>query len=330
MRKKVTQEMLDRFHRGQCTKEEHRQVLAWLASTGAKGEAAFHLRAQWDKAPKEALPDPIDFEALYGKIRETKRQQEQAQSAKSFRPLLRVAASFAGFMAIGMLAYTLLVRQKEVVYATAFGQTKTITLPDRSVVTLNGNSSIRYEERLSPEQPREVWLEGQAFFSVVHTGNDQKFMVHTSEGLQIEVLGTEFNVSSRKSGTNVVLNSGRIQLHLPESETVVMQPGEMVQLSGASETYTKTTVNPEVYSSWKNHLLLLDDTPLQHIISMLEESHGLQVEVEDPALLRLRGSGSMPFKDLNVLLRVIAETFDLQVYQHQGKVIFSHHPAPAP
>ena len=81
------------------------------------------------------------------------------------------------------------------------------------------------------ESEREVWLDGEAFFSVIHKINNQPFKVKTSEDVAIEVLGTTFNVYHRNQ-TKIVLNSGRIQLSLPTvqaDEKIFMNPGELVE-----------------------------------------------------------------------------------------------------
>jgi ferric-dicitrate binding protein FerR (iron transport regulator) len=54
-----------------------------------------------------------------------------------------------------------LVRQPRVYFTTGFGQTRQLVLPDRSVVTLNGNSTLSYRPAWPGDRPREVWLEGK-------------------------------------------------------------------------------------------------------------------------------------------------------------------------
>jgi ferric-dicitrate binding protein FerR (iron transport regulator) len=71
-------------------------------------------------------------------------------------------------------------------------------LPDNSTVILNANSSLRYQENWEAELLREVWVDGEAFFSVVHTHNHQRFRVNVTDDLKVEVLGTEFNVKDRR------------------------------------------------------------------------------------------------------------------------------------
>ena len=100
---------------------------------------------------------------------------------------LAIAASLAGLIALGAGFWML--SQQDIIYKTAYGETKTVELPDGSKVTLNTNSNIRIKHAWNAEIPREVWLDGEAFFKVSHQGNNQKFVVHTQDNVDVEVLG---------------------------------------------------------------------------------------------------------------------------------------------
>jgi ferric-dicitrate binding protein FerR (iron transport regulator) len=237
----------------------------------------------------------------------------------------RIAASFAGVVLLtaALLAYHYLAGT--VHHTTAYGETKKILLPDSSVVVLNANSTLSFSKRsfvgLWPgKEVREVWLSGEAFFSVVHTVNHHKFIVHTDDFLQVEVLGTEFNITRRKNKTRVVLENGQIKLSIPSSakiatqeQSLLMKPGELVEFDEKADRYIRKKVNPEVYSSWKSNKWLLDNTSLQEIIQLLENSYGFAIAVSDQALLTQKVSGSIPLGDKDVLLQYIAQTFEIRI-----------------
>src|SRR5690606_4900850 len=77
--------------------------------------------------------------------------------------------------------------------STPRGATYQITLPDGTKVWLNGGSEIKYPGRFDKTR-RVVELEGEAYFAVVKQ-NDVPFLVST-KGQEIQVLGTEFNIST--------------------------------------------------------------------------------------------------------------------------------------
>ena len=79
-------------------------------------------------------------------------------------------------------------------YHTASGETKTFVLVDGSQVTLNTLSSLRVPRWGFGSSSREVFLDGEAAFSVRHTPDGRKFIVKTQKDFEVVVLGTEFSV----------------------------------------------------------------------------------------------------------------------------------------
>jgi ferric-dicitrate binding protein FerR (iron transport regulator) len=208
-------------------------------------------------------------------------------------------------------------------YHTGAQEKLRIELPDNSVVYLNSGSTLRVAKKWEAGTQREVWLKGEAFFNVKHGPEigSAKFSVHTA-GAKVEVLGTQFNVYERAEQTKVVLNLGKIKLELKEQEqTVVMQPGDMVEFSQASRTVTRKQVKPQLYTSWKESQIVFDETPLREIIILVENSFRVQVRVEDSALLDRKMTFKLQENDLDLLLEAISKTFNLQIKRQAGQVI---------
>jgi transmembrane sensor len=125
-----------------------------------------------------------------------------AEAENRFRIWRRMAAAVALLLLTGTVYLFVQRYNQEVRYTTGYGNTQKVTLPDGSVVTLNANSTLSFHPRWSSQQPREVWLQGEAFFCVEEKpgGGNAKFRVHTSY-LNVEVLGTQFNVKERRGNT---------------------------------------------------------------------------------------------------------------------------------
>jgi ferric-dicitrate binding protein FerR (iron transport regulator) len=169
---------------------------------------------------------------------------------------------------------------------------------------------------------REIWLDGEAFFSVVHKLDDKIFKVHTREGVTVEVLGTKFNVYNRKNATKVVLNSGQIRLNIPTEkvpETIVMEPGEMIEYK--AKHYQKKSVDPKLYSAWTDNRIILNHTSLREMTNMLKDNYGLKVIVRDTSLLSQTVSGSMPLGDDDILIRQLAKAFQLKITRENNSIL---------
>ena len=236
------------------------------------------------------------------------------------RPWLAVAASVAVVLLAG-IGYWMYQNSSET-HHTAYGETKRITLHDGSRVTLNANSSLRLARNWNRDQAREVWLEGEAFFSVTHQQNQQKFIVHARQ-LDVQVLGTEFNVFTRPQAVKVVLESGSVKLNRPERNSdqfIVMKPGQLFEVK-ADGSQQWQRIKPEPYSAWKDNRLILNQTTLAELIEILEDNYGLHIEVQQEELLRLQASGSMPITTADGLLMQIARLFSLEITQSGSTVI---------
>lgn len=232
--------------------------------------------------------------------------------------VFQLAATLA-VLAVGIGTWWLLTGPlSETRYQTAFGETRRVLLPDQSTVVLNANSQLVVKKNWGDSEPREVWLEGEAFFSVQKKAGAEnaRFMVHTSD-LDVEVLGTSFNVKERDQGTQVVLNTGKVKLNLTHArvqEPIFMKPGEAVEYARQSRQVVKREVNPEQHSAWKNNRVILNNTPLSEIAQIMEETYGVEVFFEDSTLASTVLNGtSLPTNNREAFLQALSATLDVQV-----------------
>lgn len=238
----------------------------------------------------------------------------------------RVAAAFLVLVVTAVIYFLSFIPDEKVELRTDYGQTKVALLSDGSKVHLNANSLIRYKGEWNADEQRELWLEGEAYFSVTHQANDQKFIVHT-QGLQVEVLGTEFNVKNRKDVTNVVLLTGKVKIEAPglkDTTKYVMQPGELVRFATSDQQMVSKKVSPERYVSWKDHQLKFEETRITEIAQIIEENYGYEVVLRDAAMKDLKFTGTVPSESIDYLLVALSESFQIQVRKKKGVIQFSY------
>jgi len=214
-----------------------------------------------------------------------------------------------------------------VIYKTSFGENKTYILPDSSVVILNGNSRLVHSADWKPNTTREVWLDGEGFFEVKHLGAtaQSRFIVHTA-GMDVEVLGTKFNVFNRNDKVNVVLNSGKVKVTIASSadtSAVVMMPDEALEFSRKDLTVTKRQVKAEVLTSWRNRVLVFENTPLSRIGEIIEYTYGLKVVFRENVDATEELAGTVPCENLEVLLDVLAKSSNLNITRENDQIIIA-------
>ncbi len=244
----------------------------------------------------------------------------------------RIAAALLMGMTLLGLAYFYLIQDKKTTYTTHLGETKHIVLPDSSTVILNANSTLS----LSSDwlNNREVWLKGEAYFSVKKLNelalqedgpaHPVKFTVHT-EHLEVVVLGTRFNVNERRGSTKVVLNSGRVQLkNTTNKEIMNMSPGDLVDFSKAEKKFQKKVVDPELLAVWKAGHFAFDGTPIRLVAKMLEDIYGYQVTIDDEKLAGRKFTADIPSHDIGILLELIAESLDVSAEKENNVIVFKN------
>ncbi|MBO9154055.1 FecR family protein [Chitinophaga sp. GCM10012297] len=232
------------------------------------------------------------------------------------RRAFRWAAAAA---AVVIFAVVLLRPREPVVYATAPGETKSFILPDGTSVTLNASSSLKLAGNWNAEGNREVWLNGEGFFEVKSTTRQARFLVHAKD-LQVEVLGTKFNVKQRSEQTTVVLESGKVQLHVKDAATLVMTPGELVKYTPGTRNTVRKKVNAKIYTSWKTGRLEFENASIREIAGVLEDNYDLKVIFEDTAFQHHQFNGVFPAGNVNVLLEALSKAYQLDISRNGAEV----------
>ena len=330
---------------GEILPSEEEELTAWLKKDKSHQALFKAIQSNWHSTATDVQKAETAYQKLAKSLQlpdgilGAKQQKTTQKTRKINTYWLRIAATFTGLLLLSATAYYLLSGSGTIpgstLYKTGYGETATFVLPDNSVVTLNANSSLKYNANWQQQEMREVWLTGEAFFHVSTIQQNQisklpaRFVVHTSQ-MNVEVLGTQFNVNERRGKTTVVLNSGKVKLNsnLSQHEELAMKPGDYVELSAVDQKFIKKIVDPEIYSSWKDQKLILDNTSLGEIAQIIEDNYGLKVVFEDVAVAKKTLTGSIPTDDLNNFLTVLSASIDIQIQREGNKLILSNKEAP--
>ena len=246
-------------------------------------------------------------------IQPTRRRPDQVFTVGSYWKYLRVAAVATGLLVLVVTGYEYL-RHQPVTVTTGYSQLRHLTLPDGSAITLNAHSTLHYGRAWDANQTREVWLDGEAFFKVQHTTTNQKFIVHTPD-LTVEVLGTEFDLFKRNGTTKIALATGRVKVSANNAQTqsLIMQPGDLVEFSARSKHLTRRPVNVTNYAAWTRKKLLFDETPVVEVIALLHDNYGFTVRLMDTSILTETISGEIQTDNEATLLRALGKALDVTI-----------------
>ncbi|MEZ4883807.1 MAG: FecR domain-containing protein [Chitinophagales bacterium] len=194
--------------------------------------------------------------------------------------------------------------------ATAYGQTQKLLLPDSSEVMLNANSKLTYNKDWSKSRKRDVWLEGEAYFEVVHN-QQSPFAVHTNKGV-IHVLGTSFNVSQRSENFNVTLVKGKVVLSLPNQPNPInLQAGE--QIIVVKDEVQQIEADVDLITAWQSGKLIFKNATIQSIIHRLQNEYGWTISVKNDVLLERKVNATILKNKPELLLEALTEIYELDI-----------------
>ncbi|GET30489.1 FecR family protein [Prolixibacter sp. SD074] len=304
---------------GEETSEMREMRDAWELSGAVFSHSAANPEKAWAQLNKQLDETP---------------QPVQRPTRHLFRRIMQYAAAVIALVALGITGYWLTRPEKSIEAQWAVQQTvmqpaviKQVTLPDGTIVSMNANSRIEYPKRFSG-QKRTVKLVGEAFFDV-HHDPIHPFIIET-EGAQIEVLGTSFNVSAYPGKEKVEVNvrTGTVRL-VSTRKTEGKQTEEIlpagqrgwVNLSDGS-TSRELGVAPN-YLSWMNKEIKFKNTPLSDVFSVLENTYHVKVEGADAYIDTLRYTADFETQNLDFIIDVIGRTLNLKVSKTDDGIVFA-------
>jgi transmembrane sensor len=310
----------------------------WLAEHPAqKGEADQAYALVQGLGPNQLYPVPaqLKHQELLRLRQSLRTSSTQPWLSWQRRTRLLVGTSAAALLAVVGWWQWPTITGPTTQYLAGPNQQRTLTLPDGSVVVLNGNATLTTAAQWPAAAPREVWLTGEAYFRVTHrtapavrdiaaAPASAKFVVHAG-GLDIAVLGTQFTVNNQPTSTKVVLNSGKVAVDRHAwftRENLLMQPGDLVETSTAAPSLARRHVQPALYSAWTQGQLQLQQTLVRDIVQLLRDNYGWQVQVTDSALLHQTLTGVLPANNSDLLLPALAKSLGVQVTRTGNLVRF--------
>ena len=168
---------------------------------------------------------------------------------------------------------------KEIVYHSLkvpYGKRFNVILTDGSKVFLNSGSVLKYPIKFLPNQKREVFLQGEAYFDVSKNKKDL-FIVNTNK-INVEVYGTKFNVKnySEDFNSDIVLVSGSVAIKNNENEeSTLLKPGFKGSVDKTTLKITESKINTKVYTSWIEGEVVFRKESFSQILKKLERLYNV-------------------------------------------------------
>ena len=188
-------ELLHKYFRGETTEKEENQIVEWVESSVENKEHFLKERMLFDVT---LFSDGSNI-------------QRKPKGHLYLYPLIAIAAMLAIVFVMDLPHMHKPKQQLSQTIRIPAGQRAQMDLPDGSVVWLNSQTTLTYDEDFG-KKDRKVTLDGEAYFEVAHN-KEIPFYVQT-ENIKVQVTGTKFDVCSYKGSNSFIarLIEGSINL----------------------------------------------------------------------------------------------------------------------
>ncbi|TKC08084.1 DUF4974 domain-containing protein [Pedobacter polaris] len=302
-RKQLT-ELFQRYQQGLVTEEEKTLIARWLVQLEVMGEqlSAAQLEAK-SELSKSDLKNRF-FPVL----------APQPKVVRLPLWLKTIAASLFIAVALSSIFYTINKRGKqleEVAFkqiVTKVGEMKTITLTDGSKITLNTQSRLQYPTNFN-DQTREVYLVGEAFFDIAHN-TKKPFKVHT-ERLNVQVLGTSFNISAYKEDKEiaVAVATGMVGVtskNDSKGTAYLLLPGEELIYHNAGGTINKSKREIADIGSWDRGKFVFENETLANITRRLQRHYQVKFFFKNTSISQKQISLTTSNQNISIVMKAMS------------------------
>jgi ferric-dicitrate binding protein FerR (iron transport regulator) len=284
-------DLLSRYFSGSLTGEERERIDAWVNESSDNKTVFNEYVNAWEST--SLLSDMEQYNSFEA-LKKITPELERSRPLKWLTFVQRAAA----ILLLPLMTYTgylLLHKNDKAIVANEImqkvssrqGMVSQFILADGTKVWLNSGSELEFPLHFTGAR-RNVKLKGEAFFEVTEN-KEQPFRV-TANNLNIEVLGTSFNVVSfdDDSTSEVVLVKGKVALSIETqngiSEMGFMSPGQKAVYDRKKQNIVKESVDTDKYIAWREGFLIFRDDTMEEVAKRLSRWFNVEINLNDSEL----------------------------------------------
>ncbi len=322
----MTDELLFKYISGNANPEEVLNVQEWAQNSDERKKELTRLRNVWVVAGLDAEINSFKKEAEIGQICRIIHQLNDQEQRKNHRlHFLRNAAAILLIIGLsGVAGYFISYSYLHSSSALAEiivprGERSTVVLPDGSIVRLNSDSHLKFASAFNSGK-RVVCLEGEGFFKV-KPDKSRPFIVET-KSLQVEVLGTVFNVSSYPNDSVVTtfLESGKVKINRKNLDDIYLCPNEAFNYNKFTRKSQKIKMSDFRMTDWTKGILTIDRETIGELALKLERRFDIRIVFGDNEVKNHIYTGSIKDEDMNTVLEALKFASSIS-YQCKGDTV---------
>ncbi len=286
--------------------EENYKLAKWLNDEMTEeeliefqSESDYNLYQKIKLYSSEIETSNFNEEELFSKVISVKKESPKVIAIQA-NWFMRIAAILVIGFGLSFTYYS---------YATSTklaenGKQTIFLLPDNSEVVLNSGSEMEYK-KWNWDNNRSLNLTGEAYFKVA---KGKKFQVITDLG-KVSVLGTQFNVKSRKNRFDVTCYEGRVKVDYQNQEVVITK-GQTVSFENNLKIIEENI--SAIKPTWTSKEMEFDKENLSNVIEEIQRQYNITISVSKIETNQLF-TGKIPSNNIDVTLQIIASIYHLKI-----------------
>lgn len=305
-------QLLDKFLQNKTSKGEEEILFNWFYTPDSQDQIMSLYEQRWSET-SDALSSEIQISMLYNIRDEIKKSSpEKRKKAINYkRQIIQYAACACIIIGFCLGMYSLLkenhIPTNTFTIRAEKGQKASMELPDGTIVWLNSNTKLTYDN-LYNSKNRIVKLDGEAYFEVAKN-EDIPFVVHAND-MHIQAIGTAFNVKAYALDKEVstTLVEGNVKVSVDTQDTF-LSTNEKISYNRETRDLLKSTVyDASLMSVWRTGELFLQDESLEDISVLFERLYNIKILLDSDEIKRYRFTGVIKNSSLNNIFEILSLT----------------------
>lgn len=317
-------DLLAKFLADETDTHESDAISEWIIASEDNQKTFDHSRIIWDGAKNQ---QKVDVDAAWTKLNITKKTEIESTDNRIIKPIVKMnwLNNFLKIAAVLVVLFGLwfivdkqfITPQNDVLTFNSGNQSTEKILSDGTKILLSKNSQITYPKSFEGDT-REINLIGEAFFDV-HHDSAHPFIIHT-QGTDVRVLGTSFNIRAYDAQVQVLVKTGRVQFSKKNNQVILTkgQKGEI--LANANTIIKSEVIEVEALVKEKPNSFVFNKMSLGEVAQTLSQRFGKSIKFSQDNIKNCKLTATFENENLENIIDVIAETFNLKV-DNQGDMI---------
>ena len=320
-------DLLAKYLADETNTHESDMIGEWIMESKDNQKTFNHSKIIWDGAKNH---QKVDVDVAWAKLNITKKKEIESVDNQEVKPVVKLnwLNNFLKIAAILVILFGLwfvaakqfTTPQNDVLTFKSGNQPIEKILPDGTKILLSKNSEITYPKNFEGDT-REINLTGEGFFDVHHDAT-HPFIIHT-QGTDVKVLGTSFNVRAYNAQVQVLVKTGRVQFS-KNNKQVILTKGQKGEILANVDTIIKSEIS-EVKIIVKENInsFVFNKMSLGEVAENLSKRFGKNIKFSQDKIKNCKLTATFENEKLENIIAVIAETFNLKIDNQADMIILS-------